>query len=77
MQAVNGMDWSGYGGRLILLVTDAGSLRKNDPSSRTQMNEAEVRQAALGKQIKIYALHLRTDAGKETHAGRRAASTAR
>jgi len=68
MQAVNGMDWSGYGGRLILLVSDAGSLRKNDPYSSTQMNEAEVRQAALGKQIKIYALHLKTDAGKKNHA---------
>ncbi|MDF2640823.1 MAG: ppkA [Pseudomonas sp.] len=68
MQAVNGMDWAGYGGRLILLVSDAGSLRKSDPLSGTQMNEAEVRQAALGKQIKIYALHLRTDAGKKNHA---------
>ncbi|MFJ2337460.1 serine/threonine-protein kinase [Pseudomonas protegens] len=67
MQAVEGMDWKGYGGRLILLVSDAGALRKNDPYSRTQMNEAEVRQAALGKQIKIYALHLRTDAGKKNH----------
>ncbi|WP_438867901.1 serine/threonine-protein kinase [Pseudomonas sp. L1(2025)] len=69
MQAVDGMDWSGYGGRIILLVTDAGALRKNDLFAATQMNEAEVRQAALGKQIKIYALHLRTDAGKKTHAG--------
>ncbi len=69
MQAVDGMDWSGYGGRIILLVSDAGALRKNDPFAATQMNEAEVRQAALGKQIKIYALHLRTDVGKKTHAG--------
>ena len=69
MQAVDGMDWSGYGGRIILLVSDAGALRKNDPFGATQMNEAEVRQAALGKQIKIYALHLRTAAGKKTHAG--------
>ncbi|WP_017901707.1 serine/threonine-protein kinase [Pseudomonas asplenii] len=68
MQAVDGMDWSGYGGRLILLVTDAGSLRKNDPYSSTRMNEAEIRQAALSKQIKIYALHLRSDAGKKNHA---------
>ncbi|MCE6982121.1 serine/threonine protein kinase, partial [Pseudomonas frederiksbergensis] len=45
-----------------------GSLRKNDRYSSTQMNEAEVRQAALSKQIKIYALHLRTDAGKKNHA---------
>lgn len=68
MQAVEGMDWKGYGGRLILLVSDAGALRKNDPYSGSQMNEAEVRQAALGKQIKIYALHLRTAAGKNNHA---------
>lgn len=68
MHAVNGMDWSPYGGRLILLVSDAGSLRKADPLSSTHMNEAEVRQAALGKQIKIFALHLRTDAGKKNHA---------
>ncbi|WP_273819930.1 serine/threonine-protein kinase [Pseudomonas asplenii] len=68
MQAVDGMDWSGYGGRLILLVSDAGSLRKNDPYSSTRMNEAEIRQAALSKQIKIYALHLRSEAGKKNHA---------
>ncbi|MDF0729338.1 serine/threonine-protein kinase [Pseudomonas entomophila] len=67
MQAVEGMDWSGYGGRLILLVSDAGALRKNDPFSSTQMNEAEVRQAALSKQIKLYALHLRTPAGVNNH----------
>ncbi|AIZ35703.1 serine/threonine-protein kinase [Pseudomonas parafulva] len=67
MQAVEGMDWSGYGGRIVLLVTDAGALRKSDPQSSTQMNEAEVRQAALSKQIKIYALHLRTPAGIKNH----------
>lgn len=67
MQAVEGMDWSGYGGRIVLLVSDAGALRKNDPYSSTQMNEAEVRQAALSKQIRIYALHLRTPAGAKNH----------
>ncbi|NQD93103.1 protein kinase [Pseudomonas sp. CrR25] len=67
MEAVESMDWTPYSGRLILLVTDAGALRKNDPLSRTQMNEAEVREAALRKQIKIYALHLRTPIGKGNH----------
>jgi serine/threonine-protein kinase PpkA len=67
MEAVEGMDWTPYSGRLILLVSDAGALRKNDPLSRTQMNEAEVREAARGKQIKIYALHLRTPLGKDNH----------
>lgn len=68
MAAVEGTDWSPYAGRLILLVTDAGALRKNDPLGRTQMNEAEVREAALSKQVKIYALHLRTEAGRKTTA---------
>jgi len=67
MEAVESMDWTPYSGRLILLVTDAGALRKNDPLSRTQMNEAEVREAALRKQIKIYALHLRTPIGRDNH----------
>lgn len=67
MAAVEGMDWSPYAGRLILLVTDAGALRKNDPLGRTQMNEAEVREAALSKRIKLYALHLRTEAGRKNH----------
>ncbi len=67
MDAVDNMDWSPYAGRVILLVTDAGALRKNDPLGRTQMNEAQVREAALRKQIKIYALHLRTPAGKNNH----------
>ncbi|PMY33941.1 serine/threonine protein kinase [Pseudomonas sp. GW456-L14] len=67
MAAVEGMDWSPYAGRLILLVTDAGALRKNDPLGHTQMNEAEVREAALSKRIKLYALHLRTEAGRKNH----------
>ncbi|TBV01107.1 serine/threonine-protein kinase [Phytopseudomonas dryadis] len=67
MEAVDGMDWNGYGGRLILLVSDAGALRKSDPLGSTRMNEAEVREAALRKQIKIYALHLKTEAGKRNH----------
>lgn len=67
MEAVESMDWTPYSGRLILLVTDAGALRKNDPLSRTQMNEAQVREAALRKQIKIYALHLRTPIGRDNH----------
>ncbi|MDH4607599.1 serine/threonine-protein kinase [Pseudomonas sp. BN102] len=67
MDAVENMDWTPYAGRLILLITDAGALRKNDPLGRTQMNEAEVREAALAKQIRIFALHLRTPAGRNNH----------
>ena len=66
MQAVDEMDWSPYAGRVVLLVTDAGALRRTTRSG-AQMNEAEVRQAALRKGVKIYALHLRTPAGKNNH----------
>lgn len=68
MEAVDGMDWSPYAGRIVLLITDAGALRKNDPLGRTRMNEAEVREAARAKQIRIFALHLKTDAGRNNHA---------
>lgn len=67
MEAVENMDWSPYAGRMILLITDAGAVRKNDPLGRTQMNEAEVREAAQAKQIRIFALHLRTPAGRNNH----------
>ncbi|MBU3057945.1 serine/threonine-protein kinase [Pseudomonas indica] len=67
MEAVENMDWTPYAGRMILLITDAGALRKNDPLGRTQMNEAEVREAAQAKQIRIFALHLRTPAGRNNH----------
>ncbi|MFC5699289.1 protein kinase [Pseudomonas sp. GCM10022186] len=67
MDAVENMDWTPYAGRMILLITDAGALRKNDPLGRTQMNEAEVREAARAKQIRIFALHLRTPAGRNNH----------
>jgi serine/threonine-protein kinase PpkA len=68
MEAVENMDWTPYSGRLILLISDAGALRKDDPLGRTRMNEAEVREAALAKQIRVYALHLRTPAGRSNHA---------
>ncbi len=68
MEAVDGMDWTPYSGRIVLLITDAGALRKNDPLGRTRMNEAEVREAALAKQVRIFALHLKSDAGRANHA---------
>lgn len=67
MAAVEGFDWSGYGGRVVLLVTDAGALRKNDPAGQTAMNEAEVRAAADGKHVRLFVLHLKTPAGARAH----------
>ncbi|MBI2379796.1 MAG: protein kinase [Gammaproteobacteria bacterium] len=67
--ALTDTNWSGFGGRLVVLITDAGALRKADPLSATGMNEAEMRELARTKQVKILALHLLTPAGKKNHAG--------
>ncbi|HNO61912.1 MAG TPA: serine/threonine protein kinase, partial [Plasticicumulans sp.] len=68
MDAVERMDWKPYGARVAILITDAGALRKNDPLGATQMNEAEVRAAALAKGVHLIVLHLKTPAGRNNHA---------
>ncbi len=65
--AIEEMDWSKYGGRYIILITDSGARRGHDPLSKTRMNEEQIRQLALDKGIAIYCMHLLTDAGKENH----------
>ncbi|PWV62401.1 serine/threonine-protein kinase [Plasticicumulans acidivorans] len=67
MTAVERMDWTPWAGRIVVLVTDAGALRKNDPLGQTQMNEAEVRAAALAKGVHLFVLHLKTPAGRRDH----------
>lgn len=62
--AVEKITWQPYQSRLILLITDAGAIRNDDPYSTTQMNEAEIADMAAAKGIKIFALHLKTPAGK-------------
>jgi len=61
--ALQDLDWKPYQSRLIMLITDAGAIRNDDPYSTTGMNEAEVADLAAAKGVKIFALHLRTPAG--------------
>ena len=62
--AIESLDWKPYQSRLILLITDAGAIRNDDPFSSTGMNESEIADMAASKGIKIFALHMRTDLGK-------------
>lgn len=62
--AIDGLDWAPYPSRLIFLITDAGAIRNDDPYSSTGMNETEIGDLAESKGIKIFALHLKTPAGK-------------
>jgi hypothetical protein len=68
MEAINKMDWSGFGGRYIVLITDAGPRLGKDPFAATGLDTAGVRQLAADKGIAIYVLHLMTQAGKNDHA---------
>lgn len=73
--AIEGIDWSGYAGRFIVLITDAGAIEANDPLSHTHLGADRLRllaqekdQVAGGSKIAIAALHLLTPAGQQDHA---------
>jgi serine/threonine-protein kinase PpkA len=58
--AIEKMNWGPYPSRIILLITDAGPIRNDDPYSATGMNEPEIADMAAARGIKIFVLHLKT-----------------
>ncbi|MCK5418518.1 MAG: VWA domain-containing protein, partial [Desulfobacterales bacterium] len=65
--ALEKLNWSPYLSRLAFLITDAGAIRNDDPFSSTHMNEAEIADMAAAKGVKIFALHLKTPAGRKVN----------
>ena len=63
--ALEDLNWSPYLSRIAFLISDAGAIRNDDPYSSTGMNEAEIADMAAAKGVKIFALHLKTPAGKK------------
>lgn len=61
--AIDDLKWDDFGGRYIVLVTDAGARRANDPFSTTRLGPAEVSNLARLRGIATYVLHLLTPAG--------------
>lgn len=68
MQALNDIDWSQFGARYVVLITDAGALDGGDPLSSTGLSSAQVRLEAGRPGVAIYTLHLKTESGKKNHA---------
>ncbi|MFA7429792.1 MAG: serine/threonine protein kinase, partial [Rhodospirillaceae bacterium] len=68
MTALNDVSWSAFGGRYIVMVTDAGALRGADPLSSTKLDAEQVRLEAQHRGVAIYSLHLKTPVGKANHA---------
>jgi len=58
--ALDKLNWAPYQSRIMLLITDAGPIRNDDPYSSTGMNEAEIADMATAKGVRTFVLHLRT-----------------
>lgn len=67
MTALNDVSWPDFGGRYVVLVTDAGALRGNDALSGTKLDAEQIRLEAQHRGVAIYTLHLKTEAGKANH----------
>lgn len=68
MAALQKIKWSEFGGRYVVLVTDAGAIDGNDPLSQTKLGAEQVRIEAEQLGVALFGLHLKTPAGKADHA---------
>lgn len=67
-EAIRAIDWSGYYARYVILVTDAGPRKADDPLSTTGLGAEELQRLADEKNIAIGVFHLKTPAGADDHA---------
>jgi hypothetical protein len=67
MTALDKVDWTQFGARYVVLITDAGALDGTDKLSSTHLDAAQVRQEAAYRGVALYALHLKTSDGKKNH----------
>ncbi|SAI39117.1 Uncharacterised protein [Bordetella ansorpii] len=68
MNAIDSVDWSHFGARYVVLITDAGAIDGQDKLSSTGLSAAQVRLEAGKPGVAIYTLHLKTPAGVKNHA---------
>ena len=65
--ALNDIAWNNFGGRYIVLITDAGALDGDNPLSSTGLDAKQLRLEAQHRGVAVYTLHLKTAAGKKNH----------
>ena len=68
MHSIDKVDWSQFGARYVVLITDASALDGDDKLSATGMSADQVRLEAANPGVAIYTLHLKTPAGIKDHA---------
>ena len=66
-QTLDGMDWSPYEARYIILITDAGAREGDDPLSSTGLDAVALNKLALKKNVAIFVLHLLTPDKRSNH----------
>ncbi len=67
LSALEAVDWNRYGGRYIILITDAGAIEGASQYSSTRLDAVQLRQEAEYFNTAIYAMHLLTPAGRKNH----------
>lgn len=68
LKAVETMNWDSHQARYIVLITDAGARRADDPLSGTGLSAERLRKIAQDKGIAVFVLHLLTPAERADHA---------
>ncbi|PKE27926.1 serine/threonine protein kinase [Rahnella sp. AA] len=68
LSAIDDIDWSPFGARYMVLITDAGAIDGSSKLSGTGMDAKQLRLEAGNRGIAIYTLHLKTPSGKDDHA---------
>ena len=67
MHAIDQVDWSQFGARYVVLISDAGAIEGDDKLSKTGLSAEQVRIEASNPGVAIYSLHLKTKAGLNNH----------
>lgn len=68
VEAFESIDWSEFGARSLILVTDASAREGNSPFATTGLNTPEVAQLIRANGAALYVLHLQTPVGANDHA---------
>ena len=67
MHSIDKVDWTQFGARYVVLITDAGAIEGDDKLSSTGLSADQVRLEAANPGVAIYTLHLKTPAGIKDH----------
>lgn len=71
--AVEQSRWEEFGGRYVVLITDAGPLPPKDPAAQVQETPAQMAARAQEQSVAVYTMHLKTPDGASDHASAEAA----